>query len=544
MCRPCRVRFDPVLSGGAASVSSAQNRSAIANGNAPGRQETDVPTILSPSARRQIERILGEDPRVQRAAIVDEEGPDRQTEPVAYVVVSPSALATERFTASRENKDKKLAQWQMIFNQTYRTKPEANTAVAPSFVGWNSSYTNKPIAPTEMQEWLDNTVERIVGLAAQHVLEIGCGVGLLVQRLAPQCRTYRGTDLSPIAVQRLREFVAMHEELRHVELSDREATNFTGVAPGSIDLVVLNSVVQYFPDLDYLLAVLGGAAQLIDNGHIFVGDVRHFGLLPAFHSSVAFAKASPEASIRWLRRRISLATAQERELVIDPGFFLELPRSIPRITGVEVLLKRGRPDSELTRYRYDVVLHVEAAEAAPAGARPAPVEEWRAGAEPMAALLARLVELRPSAVLIRDVPNSRVADDLALMQMIAMSDAQRLIRDLPGTIPGCENAGSDPELFWQLDPQRYDVRVSWPAGSDDGRFDVALVDRRSASLSSALVGRGAGAGDGRSPAPLASDPLAATFMRQLGLELGDMLRAKVDESMLPSAVIVVDQIPH
>ena len=129
--------------------------------------------------------------------------------------------------------------------------------------------------------------------------------------------------------------------------------------PGSVDTVVVNSVVQYFPHLDYLQLVLERAAETVaPGGHIFVGDVRHLGLLAAFHCSVQLAKAAPDSTVRSLKRKIALAIEQEKELVIDPRFFLELARRFPRIAGAEIMAKRGDADNELTRYRCDVVLHV------------------------------------------------------------------------------------------------------------------------------------------------------------------------------------------
>ena len=44
--------------------------------------------------------------------------------------------------------------------------------------------------------------------------------------------------------------------------------------------------------------------------------------------------------------------------MIDPRYFRGISGSIPRISGAEILLKRGS-SYELTRYRYDVVLRVD-----------------------------------------------------------------------------------------------------------------------------------------------------------------------------------------
>lgn len=257
-----------------------------------------------------------------------------------------------------------------------------------------------------------------------------------------------------------------------------------------------------------------------------------------FHGSVQFAKAPGEAKVGWLRRKISLAAAQERELVIDPQFFLQLSQSIPGIANVEILLKRGRANNELTRYRYDVLLQV--GEAKPAEVRQE--AEWHAGDTAIVDLVSRFKELRLPAVRILDVPNIRLARDLAVSRLVESADDQRLINDLRNRMAGFKSTGTDPEIFWQLlDPQVYDVRVGWSAYSPDGRFDVALVDRRQWSGRPPLQ-RPRTDWSGVTPA-LATDPLAAAFMQHLGLHLAEMLRTRLPEPQLPAAVLVVNQMP-
>jgi SAM-dependent methyltransferase len=309
----------------------------------------------------EVESALREHPFVGSVSVSREEGSAGSGYSVAYVVPSGAWFDAAKSQTLAPELEKRVNNWQRIFDGTYR-QPHENT---PGFVGWTSSYTSRPLPASEMREWLDATVARIAGLAPKRVLEIGCGVGLLVAALAPRCAAYCGTDFSATAINRLREFSGAKAELGHVELLQREATDFSGLIPGSVDTVVLNSVVQYFPHLDYLQLVLERAAETVaPGGCIFVGDVRHLGLLAAFHCSVQLAKAAPESTVRSLKRKIALAIEQEKELVIDPLFFLELTRRFPRIAGAEIMAKRGDADNELTRYRYDVVLHVGEAGAA------------------------------------------------------------------------------------------------------------------------------------------------------------------------------------
>jgi SAM-dependent methyltransferase len=492
---------------------------------------------LRPDARNEVESVLLEHPDIMGASLLDEEGPDGHIYAVAYVVPHAERMKAAKSQIYLAGRDKRIVQWRKAFDQNYRSGYDDN---APTFVGWNSSYTNKPVPDIEMREWLDRTAERISALGPDRVLEIGCGVGLLLQKLAPRCRAYCGTDLSPVAVSRLRKFVATRPELCHVELVEREATNFEDLAPASVDMVVINSVAQYFPDLDYLRTVLERAAQLVvSGGHIFVGDVRNLALLPFFHGSVQIAKAPAEANVRWLKRKVSLAIAQERELVIHPLFFLTLSESIPRITGVETLLKRGPTNNELTRYRYDVLLRVDEAKCS---ASPQEME-WQASDNAVAALVSRFDAQRLTAVRILDVPNSRISRDAAAVRLLGCADDRQLVKDLRKRMAEFESTGTDPEAFWKLaDMPAYDVRVGWSPHSPDGRFDVALVERNRWPGPPPLQ-RAATGPSGRLPAALATDPLAAAFMEQLGLDLGKMLRARLPEPLLPAAVLAVNEMP-
>jgi hypothetical protein len=87
--------------------------------------------------------------------------------------------------------------------------------------------------------------------------------------------------------------------------------------------------------------------------------VRNLPLLKMFHAPVELYRASDAAARVQLLRKIEKDARQEGELAVDPEFFTALQQRLPRIARVEIQLKRGRIDNELTRFRYDVVLHVD-----------------------------------------------------------------------------------------------------------------------------------------------------------------------------------------
>src|SRR5262249_3965142 len=135
---------------------------------------------------------------------------------------------------------------------------------------------------------VDQTVDRILALQPKRVLEIGCGTGLLLARIAPHCDSYMGADFSGAALRYLEREIRRSDEYSNTTLLERAADDFSGIEDGWFDVVILNSVVQYFPSADYLVATLSGAIRTVaPGGTIFVGDVRNLRLLETFHDSLA-----------------------------------------------------------------------------------------------------------------------------------------------------------------------------------------------------------------------------------------------------------------
>ncbi|MET9836148.1 condensation domain-containing protein, partial [Streptomyces sp. NPDC006385] len=317
----------------------------------------------------------------------------------------------------------RVSEWANVFNAM---RSEVGV-IGDDFdtTGWISTYTGTPIPDEAMRLWVDETVRRITECSPAHVLEIGCGTGLLATRIAPRAH-YTGIDVSTETLATLQAFFdARPEYAGRVRLLHRDARDLTDVGDASVDCVVANSVSQYFPSGAYLMDVLREAARVLsDGGTLFVGDVRDLRLLRAFHTSVELFQASATDPVEDVTVRVAERSRQERELAISPDLFRGL-----RGLGfglVSVLPKAGDPATEMADYRYDVILRKSPAMAQ--AATPGSIMEldWQpvAATRDLRTVLQEADAHETTAVVLRGVPNPRLGRDLQAVSLLESCSAR------------------------------------------------------------------------------------------------------------------------
>ncbi|MDP3718281.1 MAG: amino acid adenylation domain-containing protein [Acidobacteriota bacterium] len=489
----------------------------------------------------EIEAVIDEHPSVTSSVVMYREDQPGRPQLVAYLHREPAS--DSRQDATDPVSTGQVERWRSAWNAVYQDGGE-NRDERFDPTGWISSYTGQPLPASDMQPWLDETVTRILSLAPRRVLEIGCGTGMLLHRIAPHVASYLGSDISELVIARLREAVA-RQGLRNVALSCREATARDEDDREAFDTVILNSVIQYFPTVDYLVDVLKVAIDaLADGGTIFVGDVRSLPLEPLFLASVEFHRASDDCSRDELSRRVAVATRREEELLISPEFFSALASQLPRLSQAAIQVKRHRAATEMSKFRYDVVLTVGPR----VDTRCPPVVRTNAEAagldpEGLRRLLAS--PAAPGTILVEHLANQRLAAELALLEWLSDPSATGSVGELRSRLASARSRDIDPMEAWQLgEAAGYDVSIRWSAAASDGRLEVLFhrgTDGDTAARVHSLLASGEAAA--RPWREYANDPARSAGDRQVVSEVRKRLAARLPAYMMPSSFMCLESFP-
>ena len=485
----------------------------------------------------QIEARLTKHSGVDQAAVTLSRNASGGEKLVAYVVPDEDYL----HNALLAEEDEHIEEWRTVFN--FFQEDGGSSSAGFDIRIWKSSYTAQPIPADEMQEWVDTTVEEILSLHPAEILEIGCGTGLLLLRIAPTSKRYVGMDFSASSLKSLgKQMEALDGKRSAVTLLERPADDFKDLDDNSFDTVIINSVVQYFPSLEYLTKVLDGAIKATKpGGAIFVGDVRSLPLLETWSASVELFHAPSTLRLSDLREEIQRRVNQERELLISPAFFLALRRRYPQISRVEIRPKWGNADNEMNSYRYNVTLFVDSHE--PKYLEPRWLD-WNSDGLTLGALR-DLLQSGSETLAIKGVVNARIEKDVEALARLTNSDDSATAGDLRESLSNTPKRGLSPDQLLSLAKEfDYRVEISWAACREDGGFDV-FFHRRAAEQGTAGTHVA-----WPQPDSVAADltlhvhdPSLFARRQMLIQQVRDYAKATLPESMVPAEFILVNGLP-
>jgi SAM-dependent methyltransferase/acyl carrier protein len=392
----------------------------------------------------------------------------------------------------------------------------------------------------EVAEWIEQVASRILPFQPKRLLEIGCGTGLVLFRLAPEVEEYWATDLSQVAVDNIQQRLRQTKDLgSNVKVLRQMADSFQGLPEQGFDGVILNAVLEYFPNVDYLLRVLRGAVNALKpGGFIFLGAVPNLAVQEVFHAWEQLTRAADTENTATVQRRARNRRLEDQRLLVSPEFFHALVKEIPAIRQVRMAALQGRFTNEASNLiadtYYDAMLQV-------GGSEPATPDvewlDWRRDRLHLQEVWRRLETSRARGIGISNVPHERMQKRLRAQELL--KGPPTTVRELRETLAGFIPEAGLEEMLSICEQAHFTAEVAWSDSGADGRCDVFLT-------------RGEKGKPGLPMAPIeidkpllscASNPLQVKFARDLVPELRALIQDKLPGYMLPSAFVLLDKLP-
>jgi amino acid adenylation domain-containing protein len=218
--------------------------------------------------------------------------------------------------------------------------------------GFISSYTGAYFTFAEVEAYQNYVVQ----LARLHlpqngnVLEIGCGSGLLMFEIAGFAASYTGLDPSDVTQAKNRQF-CKQKGYDHIRIVNGFAHEIDKLPEDHFDLILMASVIQFFPGFIYLEDVIKKALALLKQGGvILLADVMDLNRKSDFWQSLVRFKND-----NWNRPLLKTKTDLENELYVGKEYFIQLEARLPSIEWTRIIERQDRFRNELD-YRYDVLI--------------------------------------------------------------------------------------------------------------------------------------------------------------------------------------------
>ncbi|SKA06553.1 Phosphopantetheine attachment site [Chitinophaga eiseniae] len=260
----------------------------------------------------------------------------------AYYVLDSRSMSTDYKNI--------LDGWKDIYDIAVYEENIEEDKIASDFSGWNSYITGEPIPLSEMQQWRDEILKIIKSLNPNCVLDIGVGSGLLMYPLLGHVQKYVGLDISQSIINRHQRY--LENKGYNVNLYKLNANELDKLPPNELyDTIIINSVCQLFPSINYFESVLEKAiSKLSEKGNLFLGDIRNYEL----HKALIKEKFEYDGK-NYSQQDIDRIALKENELLISPDYFRSLTNTFKDIQ-VNILERAISYGNELNRFRYDVVI--------------------------------------------------------------------------------------------------------------------------------------------------------------------------------------------
>ncbi|KAJ4168486.1 Nonribosomal peptide synthetase 30 [Fusarium falciforme] len=435
--------------------------------------------------------------------------------------------------------------------------------IGRDFISWTSMYDGTDIDQVEMNEWLDDTIATIRnGDSLGHVLEVGTGSGMIFFNILDGLKSYVGLDPSSRAVEYVTKAAKSIPSLANTNVRIHQGTAADVKKlprPLRPDMVVINSVAQYFPSQEYLQELVEDLLDIETVETIYFGDMRSWALYQQFVVSKALHQRQGKITRDDLRRSLRDMEDGEMEFLVDPGFFTGLQDRLPHLVEhVEIVPKRMKATNELSCYRYAAVIHTKKARQVGQPQTIHTIEEPKwidfkergLDSSSLRQLLHDASSSRDPVVAVTSIPYNKVYLESLAVQSLSNNenddsddDGIKWLEPLRREAKDCPSL-SPLELAQLAEAAGYRVEVSWARQfSQHGGLD-AVFHRRDQHDKRRVLFRFPTDHQGRLPHnPLTSKPLLQQTKQNFHQELEARLRANLPTYMIPQAITILERMP-
>lgn len=245
--------------------------------------------------------------------------------------------------------------WAKVFDIHYEKISDQESATSDISV-WKNSYDGAVFSKEEMEDWIANAIHKVKKLLTPKtkVLEIGCGNGLIFASIIHNVASYTGVDISKSALKSIAESKLGKDFKDKIKLYHLPASSINTITEKH-DLIVINSVAQYFPDINYFFDFIEKCESILSpTGTLFFGDIRSYDMADQFYEDIArfkFPDDQAKATAFALRTK-----NKDNETLYSTSLFHNLPRVFSWIKSVAVSSKISNYSNEMSRFRYDVLI--------------------------------------------------------------------------------------------------------------------------------------------------------------------------------------------
>lgn len=239
---------------------------------------------------------------------------------------------------------KKLAMIKKLFDYIAVNGLKVSNSTTVQVGGWIKTEDKSWFSEKEMDEYAENVLLKLGTVLSEdsEVLEIGFSSGLTLYKVAPHVKRYDGVDASEEMVKFVR--ANLPGDLKEKVSLQNMYAHEIGSLTKKYDCIIINSVMQYFPDYEYAEAVISQCKLLIKkSGYIFAGDVMDMDRKDELDDYIAGNKT------------IGYKKNYGRELFYPKIFFQSTSEKLG-MKIVDISNKTFTIPNELSLFRYDVII--------------------------------------------------------------------------------------------------------------------------------------------------------------------------------------------